>query len=159
MRMKSIFLAAAFVAIAIGFAACSMNKSGDASARKDNASSQVIDNKDEMTFLRTFLDKYLSLSGKQAQELAKENLTTEFYSDYIEQCSNKDDAVDLICEVAMGEKVNKVEKIEKGIEEPGSFIVQVEATGLDGEPFSTQYDMTVVNENGKFKLSDSQIND
>lgn len=158
MRMKSIFLAAAFVAIAIGFAACSMNKSGDASARKDNAS-KVIDNKDEMTFLRTFLDKYLSLSGKQAQELAKENLTTEFYSDYIEQCSNKDDAVDLICEVAMGEKVNKVEKIEKGIEDPGSFIVQVEATGLDGEPFSTQYDMTLVKENGKFKLSDSQIND
>lgn len=159
MRIKNIFFAATLVAIAIGIASCSMSKSRDASDNKDNAAIQVVDNKDEMTFLRSFLDKYLALSGKQAQELAKKHLTTEFYSDYIEQCSNKDDAVDLICEVTMGEKVNKVEKIEKGIEDPGSFIVQVEATGIDGEPFSTQYDMTVVKENGKFKISDSQIND
>ena len=159
MTLKNISLAVALVAIAIGIAACNMNKRDNALSGTDNASILVVDDKDEMTFLRTFLDKYLALSGKQAQELAKEHLTTEFYSDYIEQCSNKDDAIDLICEVAMGEKVNKVEKIEKGIESPSSFIVKVEATGVDGEPFSTQYDMNVVNENGKFKLSDSQIND
>ena len=57
------------------------------------------------------------------------------------------------------EKVEKVEKIMKGEEAPNSFIVQVEVKGVDGEPYTMQYDMTVVKENGKFKLSDSQIFD
>ena len=158
MKLKTLFSVAIIIAIAIGFASCN-GKKGEQSTKDVTATSQVIDNKDEMTFLHSFLDKYLTLSGKEAQELAKNHLTEDFYSRYIELCSNKDDAVDLICEVAMEEKVEKVDSIMKGIEDPSSFIVQVEVTGVDGKPFTTQYDMTVVNENGKFKLSDSQIFD
>ena len=159
MKLKTLLTAALIAAISIGFASCNGNKNNEQSSKDETPTSQVIDNKDEMTFLHSFLDKYLTLSGKDAQELAKSHLTEDFYSRYIELCSNKDDVVDLICEVAMDEKVEKVETIMKGIEDPSSFIVQVEVTGVDGKPFTTQYDMTVVNENGKFKLSDSQIND
>lgn len=159
MKLRTLFCASVVVALAIGFAACNFSKNGDKSSNEENASTQVIDNKDETTFLNTFLDNYLKLSGKQAQELARKHLTEDFYSRYIELENNKDDAVDLICEVAMGEKVEKVDKIMRGMEAPNSFIVQVEAIGIDGELFTTQYDMTVVNENGKFKLSDSQIFD
>ena len=158
MKLKTLLSVAIIAAIAIGLASCN-GKKGEQSTKDETPASQVIDNKDEMTFLHSFLDKYLTLSGKEAQELAKNHRTEDFYSRYIELCSNKDDAVDLICEVAMEEKVEKVDSIMKGIEDPSSFIVQVEVTGVDGKPFTTQYDMTVVNENGKFKLSDSQIFD
>lgn len=159
MKLKTLFIATIIATILIGFASCNCNKNSEQSSKDESASTQVIDNKDETTFLNTFLGNYLNLSGKQAQELARKHLTEDFYSRYIELCSNKDDVVDLICEVAMDEKVEKVDTIMKGIEDPSSFIVQVEVTGVDGKPFTTQYDMTVVNENGKFKLSDSQIFD
>jgi len=159
MKLNTLFCVVVIMAISIGLVGCYGGKSGNNSAKTDNASIQVVDDKDEMTFLRTFLDKYLAVSGKQAQELARKHLTEDFYSRYIELCNNKSDAVDLICEVAIDEKVEKVDTIMKGIEDPTSFIVQVEVTGVDGQPFSTQYDMTVVKENNKFKLGDSQIND
>lgn len=159
MKLKTLFIAIIIATISIGFVSCNGNKNSEQSSKDESASTQVIDNKDETTFLNTFLGNYLKLSGKQAQELARKHLTEDFYSRYIELCSNKDDVVDLICEVAMDEKVEKVDTIMKGIEDPSSFIVQVEVTGVDGKPFTTQYDMTVVNENGKFKLSDSQIFD
>ena len=157
MKLKTLFFTAVIVAIAVGFVACNGNKNSTQSIK--HAPSQVVDNKDEVTFLKTFLDKYITLSDKQAHELARQYLTEDFYSRYIELCNNKSDAVDLICELAIDEKVEKVDTIMKGIEDPSSFIVQVEVAGPDGETFSSQYDMTVVNENGKFKLSDSQIND
>ena len=159
MKLKTLLTAALIAAISIGFASCDGNKNNEQSSKEEAPTSQVIDNKDEMTFLHSFLDKYLTLSGKDAQELAKSHLTEDFYSRYIEQCSNKNDAVDLIMELAIDEKVEKIDTIMKGIEDPRSFIVQIEAKGVDGKPFSTQYDMTVVNENGKYKLGDSQIND
>ena len=157
MKLKTLFFTAIIVAIAIGFAACNGNKNNTQTSY--DATNQVVDNKDEVTFLKTFLDKYITLSNKQAQDLARQHLTEDFYSRYIELCNNKDDKVDLIMEMALDEKVEKVDTIMKGIEDPSSFIVQVEVAGPDGETFSSQYDMTVVNENGKFKLSDSQIND
>ena len=159
MRLKTFFSLAIIATIVIAFTACN-NKSGEQSKQEEKAGSEtVVDNKDEATFLRSFLEKYITLSDKQAQDLARKHLTEDFYSRYIEQCSNKDDAVDLIMELAIDEKVEKIDTIMKGIEDPSSFIVQVEATGVDGKPFSTQYDMTVTKEDGKFKLSDSQIND
>ena len=158
MRFKTIFSIAVVTAICIGFVAC-IGKNGNQASSDTKTANKVIDNKDEMTFLHTFLDNYLSLSGKEAQELARKHLTEDFYSQYIENVSNQDDAIDLICEVAIDEKVEKVDTIMKGIEDPSSYIVQVEAKGIDGKPFTTQYDMTVVNQDGKFKLSDSQIND
>ena len=158
MRLKSFFSIAIIAAISIGFVACK-GKNGNQSSGENKTANKVIDNKDEMTFLHTFLDNYLSLSGKEAQELARKHLTQDFYSQYIENVSNQDDAIDLICEVAIVEKVEKVDTIMKGIEDPTSFIVQVEAKGVDGKPFSAQYDMTVINQDGHFKLSDSQIND
>lgn len=157
MKLKTLFFTAIIVAIAIGFAACNGNKNNTQTS--NDATNQVVDNKDEVTFLKTFLDKYITLSNKQAQDLARQHLTEDFYSRYIELCNNKDDKVDLIMEMALDEKVEKVDTIMKGVEDPSSFIVQVEVAGPDGETFSSQYDMTVVNENGKFKLSDSQIND
>lgn len=157
MKLKTLFFTTIIVAIAVGFAACNGNK--NSTQTSNDAQSQVVDNKDEVTFLKTFLDKYITLSGKQAQDLAVKHLTEDFYSRYIELCNNKDDKVDLIMELALDEKVEKVDTIMKGIEDSSSFIVQVEVAGPDGETFSSQYDMTVVNENGKFKLSDSQIND
>lgn len=160
MKLKTLTCLAIIVATAIGFASCNNNKSSEQNAAKQSATQHdIIDSKDEITFLKTFLDKYLTLSGKPARELARQHLSEEFYSRYIEMCNNKSDAVDLICEVAIDEKVERVDTIMKGIEAPDSYIVRVEATGVDGEPFTTQYDMTVSNEGGKFKLSDSQIVD
>jgi hypothetical protein len=159
MKLKTLLRAAVIAAIAIGITACNGKKDGEQSTKDDAATSQVVDNKDEMTFLQTFLNKYITLNGKEAQELARKHLTEDFYSRYIELCSNKDDMVDLIMEVAIDEKVEKIDTIMKGIEDPSSYIVQVEAKGVDGQPFTTQYDMTVVNEEGKFKIGDSQIND
>ncbi len=159
MKLKTFSILILIATLTLAITACN-GKSGEKSKQDDKASSEnVIDNKDEVTFLHTFLDNYLKLSGKPAQELARKHLTEDFYSRYIELCSNKEDVVDLICEVAMGEKAKKVEKISKGIEDPSSFIVQMEVIGIDGEPYTMQYDMTVVNENGKFKLGGSQIFD
>ena len=159
MKVKTFLSLAIIAATAIIFTACN-GKSEQQSAQVSSAPSEtIVDNKDETTFLSTFLEKYITLSDKQAQDLARQYLTEDFYSRYIEQCSNKDDAVDLIMELAIDEKAEKIDTIMKGIEDPSSFIVQIEAKGVDGKPFSTQYDMTVVNENGKYKLGDSQIND
>jgi predicted GH43/DUF377 family glycosyl hydrolase len=159
MKFKTLFIVAVIAVIAIGFSACNGKGNNEQSAKEDTATIQVIDNKDEVTFLRTFLDKYLTLHGKQAQELARKHLTEEFYSDYIENCNNQDNAIDIICEVTTNEKVEKVDTIMKGIEDPSSFIVQVQAVDAQGKPFSAQYDMTVVNQGGTFKLGDSQVND
>jgi ABC-type transporter MlaC component len=52
-----------------------------------------------------------------------------------------------------------VETITKGSEDPNSYIVQVQLVGPENKPFPMQYDMTVVKEDGKFKLSDSEVND
>ena len=38
-------------------------------------------------------------------------------------------------------------------------LTDIIAKDAEGKEFTTQYDMTVVNENGKFKLADSQIYD
>lgn len=160
MKFKTLFIVAVIAVIAIGFSACNGKGNNEQSAKEDTATIQVIDDKDEVTFLRTFLDKYLTLHGKQAQELARKHLTEEFYSDYIENCNNQDNAIDIICEVTLDEKVQRVDTIMKGIEDPTSYVVQVEVKGADGKPFTTQYDMTVVKvEDGTFKLSDSQVND
>lgn len=126
---------------------------------QNKATATVIDNKDEETFLRSFLDSYIKLDDKQAQELARQYLTQDFYSDYIEHCNNQDNAVDVICETAPGDKVERVETITKGDEDPNSYIVQVQLVGPENKPFPMQYDMTVVKEDGKFKLSDSEVND
>ncbi|MBR2147116.1 MAG: hypothetical protein IJ925_06825 [Muribaculaceae bacterium] len=126
---------------------------------QNKATATVIDNKDEETFLRSFLDSYIKLDDKQAQELARQYLTQDFYSDYIEHCNNQDNAVDVICETAPGDKVEMVETITKGDEDPNSYIVQVQLVGPENKPFPMQYDMTVVKEDGKFKLSDSEVND
>ena len=128
-------------------------------AGTNKATATVIDNKDEETFLRSFLDSYIKLDDKQAQELARQYLTQDFYSDYIEHCNNQDNAVDVICETAPGDKVEMVETITKGDEDPNSYIVQVQLVGPENKPFPMQYDMTVVKEDGKFKLSDSEVND
>ena len=142
MKVKTFLSLAIIAATAIIFTACN-GKSEQQSAQVSSAPSEtIVDNKDETTFLRTFLEKYITLSDKQAQDLARQYLTEDFYSRY-----------------TIDEKVEKIDTIMKGIEDPRSFIVQIEAKGVDGKPFSTQYDMTVVNENGKYKLGDSQIND
>ena len=161
MKRKTLISIALIVALAIGFVACNGNKNNGQSGSNDKTASQVVDNKDEITFLRTFLDNYLQLHGKQAQELARKHLTQEFYSDYIEYCNNQDNAIDLICEceAQLGEKVEKVDTIMKGIEEPNIFVTQVIARDAEGKDFTIQYAMTVVKEDNKFKLSDSQIND
>lgn len=159
MKIKSLLFSFALVAFAsLIFTSC--NGKGNSQANKEEkTANEVIDNKDEVTFLRTFLDNYLKLHGKQAQELARKHLTEEFYSDYIENCNNQDNAIDMICEVATNEKVEKLDTIMKGIENPASFIVQVQAVDAQGKQFTAQYDMTVINKDGIFKLSDSQIND
>ncbi len=144
----------------LAITACNGNKGNEASgttAKSDTT--QVIDNKDEVTFLTSFLDSYVKLNGKQAQALAQKHLTQDFYSSYIENCNNQDNAIDLICDVMTSEKVQRVDTIMKGIEDPQSFIVQVDVKDADGKVFQAQYDMTVVNENGHFKLADSQPND
>ena len=92
---------------------------------QNKATATVIDNKDEETFLRSFLDSYIKLDDKQAP----------------------------------GDKVEMVETITKGDEDPNSYIVQVQLVGPENKPFPMQYDMTVVKEDGKFKLSDSEVND
>lgn len=158
--MSAVTVAAA----AIALVACNGGKennngSNQASTSMAASDKQVVDNSDEVTFLKSFLNNYIKLNGKPAQELARKHLTEEFYSRYIELCNNKSDAVDLILEVAIDEKVEKIDTIMKGIEDPSSYIVRVEATGTDGQPFNTQYDMTVVKENGKCKLGGSQIVD
>lgn len=161
MKLKYIIAAAVLSTITIWGISCT-GSSGDKQSTKQATDStlHVIDNKDEMTFLRTFLDNYIQLNGKQAQELARKHLTQEFYSNYIENCNNQDNAIDLICEVTLDEKVQRVDTIMKGIEDQSSYIVQVEVKGSDGKPFTAQYDMTVIkSEEGTFKLSDSQVND
>ena len=160
MKLKTLLSAAIITALLIGFVACKSKKGDDQSSKPEPKEVKVIDDKDEITFLQTFLDNYLQLSGKKAQELAKKHLTPEFYSDYIEGCNNQDDAVDLICNnVLIGEKVEKVDRIVKGSEDPSSFIVQVIVKDAQDKEFTQQYDMSVVKEDNKFKLSDSQIND
>ena len=161
MKLKALLSIAIITAIAVSFAACNGNKDNKQSSSKEKTTSQVVDDKDEITFLQTFLDNYLQLHGKQAQELARKHLTQEFYSDYIEYCNNQDNAIDLICEceAQIGEKVEKVDTIMNGIEDPSIFVVQVIARDAQNKDFPIQYAMTVVKEDNKFKLSDSQIND
>lgn len=159
MKIKTLLFSFALVAFAAFILTSCNGKGGTQASKEEKTASEVIDNKDEVTFLRTFLDNYLKLHGKQAQELARKHLTEEFYSDYIENCNNQDNAIDMICEVTTNEKVEKVDTIMKGIEDPASFIVQVQAIDAQGKQFTAQYDMTVINQDGIFKLSDSQIND
>ena len=160
MRIKIFISIALIAAIAISITSCANKNEEKQVSKEQNAETgKIIDNKDEMTFLRTFLDSYIHLTGKEAQALARKHLTQDFYSNYIEHCNNQDNAVDLICELNINEKIEKVDTIMKGIEDPSSFIVQVQAVDDQAKPFTVQYDMTVVNENGFFKLSDSQIFD
>ncbi len=160
MKFKALLSAAIIAAIVIGFAACKGNNNqSQQSSKPSNDTVQVIDDKDEITFLQSFLNNYIQLSGKKAQELARKHLTLDFYSLYIESCNNQDNAIDVICEVQINEKVEKIDKIEKGIEDPSSYIVQIIAKDAEGKEFTQQYDMTVVKEDGKFKLADSQIFD
>jgi len=159
MKIKLFIITAIITVSAIGITSCTGNNDNKQSSTQAEKQENVIDNKDEVTFLRTFLDNYIKLTGKQAQELAKKHLTQDFYSAYIENCNNQDNAIDLICELTLNEKVQKIDTIMKGIEDPTSFIVQVQAVDAEGNTFDAQYDMTVVNENGIFKLNDSQVND
>lgn len=163
MKLKTLLSAAIIAALLIGITACKCKKDEKQASKPSSETIQSVDNedeiKDEITFLQTFLDKYIALSGKEAQEFAREHLTEDFYSTYIENRNNQDNAIDVICEVQTGEKVQKIDRIEKGSEDPTSYIVQVIATDAEGNEFTTQYDMTVVKENGKFKLADSQIYD
>lgn len=163
MKLKTLLSAAIIAALLIGITACKCKKDEKQSSKPSNETIQSVDNedeiKDEITFLQTFLEKYITLSGKEAQEFARMHLTEDFYSLYIENCNNQDNAIDVICEVQTSEKVEKIDRIEKGSEDPTSFIVQVIAKDAEGNEFTTQYDMTVVKEDGKFKLADSQIYD
>lgn len=163
MKLRYLIAVVATALMATGIISCNGNKGGEtqqSNAPVADTTSQVIDNKDEVTFLTTFLGNYIKLEGKQAQELARKHLTQEFYSAYLESCNNQDNAIDLICEVTLEEKVQRVDTIMKGIEAPESYIVQMEVKGADGMMFTTQYDMSVVKgDDGTFKLSDSQVND
>lgn len=159
MKIRTLLSAAIIAAILIGVAACKCKKDEDKSSKPSVETIQAIDNKDEITFLQSFLENYITLSGKEAQDFARKYLTEDFYSTYIENCNNQDNTIDVICEVLTSEKVEKIDRIEKGSEDPTSFIVQVIAKDAEGKEFTTQYDMTVVNEGGKFKLADSQIFD
>ncbi|MBO4723662.1 MAG: hypothetical protein J5629_12155 [Muribaculaceae bacterium] len=159
MKIRTLLSAAIIAALLIGVSACKCKKDENQSSKPSKETIQVVDNKDEVTFLQDFLDNYIKLSGKEAQELARKHLTADFYSTYIENCNNQDNAIDVICEVLTSEKVEKIDRIEKGSEDPSSFIVQVIAKDAEGKEFTQQYDMTVVKEDGKFKLADSQIYD
>ena len=159
MKLKTSLSLALIAALLIGVAACKCKKDEQQSSKASRETIQVIDNKDEITFLQTFLENYITLSGKEAREFARMHLTQDFYSTYIENCNNQDNAIDVICEVQTNEKVERIDRIEKGSEDPASYIVQVIAKDAEGNEFTQQYDMTVVKENGKFKLADSQIYD
>ena len=159
MKLKTFLSVTIIAALLIGVSACKCKKDDNQSSKPSNETIQVLDNKDEISFLKSFLENYITLSGKEAQEFAKKYLTEDFYSTYIEKCNNQDNAIDVICEVLNSEKVEKIDRIEKGSEDPTSFIVQVIAKDAEGNEFTTQYDMTVVKEDGKFKLADSQIFD
>lgn len=159
MKLKTLLSAAIIASLFLGVSACKCKKDEEQSSKPSDETTQVIDNKDEITFLQTFLEKYITLSGKEAQEFARMHLTGDFYSTYIENCNNQDNAIDVICEVQTSEKVEKIDRIEKGSEDPTSFIVQVIAKDAEGNEFTTQYDMTVLKEDGKLKLADSQIYD
>ena len=159
MKLKTFLSVTIIAALLIGVSACKCKKDDNQSSKPSNETIQVLDNKDEITFLKSFLENYITLSGKEAQEFAKKYLTEDFYSTYIEKCNNQDNAIDVICEVLNSEKVEKIDRIEKGSEDPTSFIIQVIAKDAEGNEFTTQYDMTVVKEDGKFKLADSQIFD
>lgn len=160
MRIKYFFSIVIIAFFTVSLTSCThKNEEKQVSNEGKVETHKVVDDKDEMTFLRSFLDSYIHLTGKDAQDLARKHLTQDFYSDYIEHCNNQDNAIDLICEVNIDERIEKVDTIMKGIEDPSSFIVQVQAVDAEAKPFTVQYDMTVVNENGIFKLSDSQIYD
>jgi len=165
MKLKYFLIIAIVASLVIGIVSCKNKGDNSESEENDSTATKVIEDKwdttdkDEITFLQTFLDQYLQLSGKDATEFAKKHLTAEFYSKYIESSNNQDDPVDLICEVLTSEKVEKVDRIEKGSEAPESFIVQFVIKDSQGNEFTQQYDMTVVKEDGKFKLADSQIYD
>ena len=164
MKLKTLFCLAIITVVAtIALVACT-SRSADKSverevASQDQETANVINDKDEVTFLRSFLDNYLKLNGKEAQDLAREHLTQDFYSDYIEKCTNQDNAIDVIFETAPGDKVAKIDSIGKGFEEPNSYIVYVQVMGADKKAYSMQYDMDVVKEEGKYKLNDSEMND
>ena len=159
MKIRTLLNAAIIAAIVIGVSACKCKKDEEQSSKPSKEAILVTDDKDEITFLQSFLDNYIKLSGKEAQEFALKHLTEDFYSTYVENCNNQDNAIDVICEVLTNEKVEKIDRIEKGSEDPTSFIVQVVAKDAEGKEFTQQYDMTVIKEDGKFKLADSQIYD
>ncbi len=159
MKFKKLLSFALIAAIVLGLASCKNKKDDSQTSKPSKEAVEIIDNKDEITFLHSFLEHYIKLSGKEAQELARKHLTQDFYSTYIENCNNQDNTIDVICEVLTSEKVEKIDTIEKGSEDPTSYIVQVTAKDAQGNEFTTQYDMTVVKEGGKFKLADSQIYD
>lgn len=164
MKFKVLLSAAIIAGLLIGFAACKGKKGDEQSSKSKNDSIQVSDNKveikDEITFLQTFLNKYITLSGKEAQEFARKNLTEEFYSEYYESCNNQDNAEDLILNVLIDEKVEKIDRIEKGSEDPTSFLVYVTAKDSQGNEFNPPpFDMKVIKEDGNFKLADSEIYD
>lgn len=164
MKLKTLFCIGFITIVAtIALVACTSkcnNKSAESeAASQEEETAKVINDKDERTFLRSFLDNYLKLNGKAAQELAREHLTQDFYSDYIEKCNNQDNAIDVIFETAPGDKVAKIDSIGKGLEEPSSYIVYVQVMGADKKAYSMQYDMDVVKEEGKYKLNDSEMND
>ena len=162
MKLKTLSCIAILAGVAIAIMACTSKASKSANSETHNQEQQkatVIDDKDEMTFLHSFLDNYLKLSGKEALDLARAHLSQDFYSDYLEKCTNQDNAIDLIFETAPGDKVEKIDSIGKGIEQPSSFIVYVQVMGSDKKVYAMQYDMDVINQDGKFKLNDSQMND
>lgn len=159
MKIKTLLSAAIIAALLIGIASCKCKKDEDQSSKPSKEAIQVTDDKDEITFLQSFLEHYIKLSGKEAQELARKHLTEDFYSTYVENCNNQDNAIDVICEVLTSEKVEKIDTIMKGSEDPSSFIVQIIAKDAEGKEFTQQYDMTVIKQDGKFKLDDSQIYD
>ena len=62
MKVKTFLSLAIIAATAIIFTACN-GKSEQQSAQVSSAPSEtIVDNKDETTFLRTFLEKYITLS-------------------------------------------------------------------------------------------------
>lgn len=162
MKLKTLLNIAVIACVAMTLAACANKSSKSAepeAASQEQDTARVINDKDEVTFLRTFLDNYLKLGRKEAQGLAREHLTQDFYSVYIEKSNNQDNAIDAIFETAPGDKVAKIDSMGKGIEEPSSFIVYVQVIGADKKAYPMQYDMDVIKVEGKFKLNDSEMND
>ena len=76
MKLKTLFFTAIIVAIAIGFAACNGNKNREQTS--NDAQSQVVDNKDEVTFLKSFLmcNHYLIYNPKATTTVISTRLSS-----------------------------------------------------------------------------------